>query len=156
MDATSEVRRTAVPVKLPAVAAGVSFAIEMRENIQPAAEDPDPSTLGELLSEIDLTPSQFEDALPDLPDLEDFEESVRMALAAVGGELLFQMRLENVDDCRHVAAVTLGTGGDRRVALVILPPEGVMRIEPVESSTNPLAALARSYAGVLDAYQSAA
>jgi hypothetical protein len=79
-----------------------------------------------------------------------------MALAAVGGELLFQMRLENVDDCRHVAAVTLGTGDHRRVALVILPPEGAMRIEPVESSTNPVAAIARSYAGLLDAYKSAA
>lgn len=156
MDATSEVSRTAVPVKLPAVVAGESFAIEMPANIQPAVEDDGASTADLLSFDGEQTPSEFEDALPDVPDSEDFEESVRMALAAVGGELLFQMRLENVDDCLHVAAVTLGGGDHRRVALVILPPEGAMRIEPVESSTNPVAAIARSYAGLVDAYRSAA
>lgn len=156
MDATSEVSRTAVPVKLPAVAAGESFAIATSGSMSPAPEDAATLDLDLLSSDIELAPSEFEDALPNLPDSEDFEESVRMALAAVGGELLFQMRLENVDDCRHVAAVTLGSGDHRRVALVILPLDGAMRIEPVETSTNPVAAIARSYVGLVDAYKSAA
>ena len=155
MDAISEVSRPLVPAKLPAVEAGESFAIATETVIQPEPEDTVPLELELLSSDIELAPSEFEDALPDLPDSEDFEESVRMALAAVGGELLFQMRLEN-DECRHVAAVMLGSGDHRRVALVILPPQGPMRIEPAESSTNPVAAIARSYAGLVDAYKSAA
>ncbi|MGO4841136.1 hypothetical protein AB4144_53670, partial [Rhizobiaceae sp. 2RAB30] len=59
-------------------------------------------------------------------------------------------------ECRHVAAVTLGSGDHRRVALVIVPMEGAMRIEPADTSTNPVAAIARSYVGLVDAYKSAA
>ena len=151
MDATNEI----VPVKLPAVEAGKSFAIESKTDIRADPGDSVPLELELLPSDIELAPSEFEEALPDLPDSEDFEESIRMALSAVGGELLFQMRLEN-DECRHVAAVALGSGDHRRVALVILPPEGAMRIEPAETSTNPVAAIARSYAGLVDAYKSAA
>ncbi len=155
MDATSEISRPTVPVKLPAVEAGESFAIETETSIRTEPGDTVPLELELLPSEIELAPSDFEEALPDLPDSEDFEESIRMALSAVGGELLFQMRLEN-DECRHVAAVTLGSGDHRRVALVIVPMEGAMRIEPADTSTNPVAAIARSYVGLVDAYKSAA
>src|SRR5262245_43786929 len=127
MDATSEISRPTVPVKLPAVEAGESFAIETETSIRTEPGDTVPLELELLPSEIEMAASDFEAALPDLPDSEDFEESIRMALSAVGGELLFQMRLEN-DECRHVAAVTLGSGDHRRVALVIVPMEGAMRI----------------------------
>lgn len=160
MDSTSEVSQTAVPIKYPADAAGEYFAIEMPADAQFAMEDAQPLTENQLLIEDELPSIEaagIEDTLLDeIPDAEDFEESVRMALAAVGGELLFQMRLENVDDCRHVAAVSLGSGEQRRVALVILPPEGAMRIEAADSSTNPVAGIARSYVGLVQAYKAAA
>ncbi|MGO4837580.1 hypothetical protein AB4144_35575, partial [Rhizobiaceae sp. 2RAB30] len=93
MDATSEISRPTIPVKLPAVEAGESFAIETETSIRTEPGETVPLELELLPSEIELAPSDFEEALPDLPDSEDFEESIRMALSAVGGELLFQMRL---------------------------------------------------------------
>ena len=57
-----------------------------------------------------------------------FEESIHTALKAIGGEMLFQMRLEN-EDCQRVAAVRIGSE-ERQFALVIMPPDGgLMRVE---------------------------
>jgi hypothetical protein len=85
-----------------------------------------------------------------------FEGSIRTALEGVGGEVLFQMRLEK-EDCQRVAAVRIGTGEEREFALVIMPPGGgIMRVEPVSQSTNPLARIAESYAGLMDVFGAAA
>jgi hypothetical protein len=83
-----------------------------------------------------------------------FEESIRVALERIGGEILFQMRIEN-EDCQRVAAVRLGD--ERELALVIMPPNGgLMRVEPVAQSTNPLARITESYAGLMDVFRAAA
>lgn len=85
-----------------------------------------------------------------------FEESIRTALHHIGGEILFQMRVEN-DDCQRVAAVRLGQGQEAEFALVILPPGGgLMRVEPVAQSSNPLARITESYAGLMDVFKAAA
>jgi hypothetical protein len=85
-----------------------------------------------------------------------FEESIRTALQAIGGEILFQMRLEN-EDCQRVAAVRIGNEGERQFALVIMPPDGgLMRVEPVEQSSNPIAKITESYAGLMDVFRAAA
>jgi hypothetical protein len=85
-----------------------------------------------------------------------FEESIRTALEGVGGEVLFQMRLEE-QDCQRVAAVRIGTGEEQEFALVIMPPGGgIMRVEPVKQSNNPLAKIAESYAGLVDVFRAAA
>jgi hypothetical protein len=85
-----------------------------------------------------------------------FEESIRTALHDLGGEILFQMRVEN-DDCQRIAAVRVGQGENRQFALVIMPPGGgLMRVEPVERSTNPLARITESYAGLMDVFRAAA
>lgn len=87
----------------------------------------------------------------------DFDEAVRKALASVDGELLFQVHVEHAQDYRHVAAISIGSGAERRLALIILPTDGgETRIEPAETSANPLAPLARSYVGLVDAYKAAA
>src|SRR5262245_47202400 len=58
-----------------------------------------------------------------------FEESIRTALQTTGGEILFQMRMEN-DDCQRIAAVRIGNGTEQQLALVIMPPGGgLMRVE---------------------------
>ena len=85
-----------------------------------------------------------------------FEESIRTALQAIGGEILFQMRLEN-EDCQRVAAVRIGNDDERQFALVIMPPDGgLMRVEPVAQSSNPIAQITESYAGLMDVFRAAA
>ena len=85
-----------------------------------------------------------------------FEESIQTALKAIGGEMLFQMRLEN-DDCQRVAAVRIGSEDERQFALVIMPPDGgLMRVEAVAQSSNPIARITESYAGLMDVFRAAA
>ena len=68
--------------------------------------------------------------------------------------MLFQMRLEN-EDCQRVAAVRIGN--EREFALVIMPPDGgLMRVEPVAQSSNPIAKITESYAGLMDVFRAAA
>ncbi|HTV67415.1 MAG TPA: hypothetical protein VMF90_02660 [Rhizobiaceae bacterium] len=86
-----------------------------------------------------------------------FEDSLKAALDRLGGKLLFDMRLDNVDNCQRVAAVRLGDGAEKQFALVIMPPSGgPVRVEPTTESDNPLAAIAESYDGVLSALKMAA
>lgn len=83
-----------------------------------------------------------------------FEESIHTALKAIGGEMLFQMRLE-IETCQRVAAVRIGSEGE--LALVIMPPDGgLMRVEAVAQSSNPIAKITESYAGLMDVFRAAA
>ena len=86
-----------------------------------------------------------------------FEESVQTALKDIGGgEMLFQMRLER-EDCQRIAAVRIGRGEEQQFVLVIMPPGGgLMRVEPVEQSRNPLALITESYARLMDTFRIAA
>jgi len=91
----------------------------------------------------------------DLEMERDFGAIVRTAVDKIGGEILFEV--ENVPDSGHVAAVSMGAGEARRFVLVIQPSDGSpLRVEPAEESASPLAALAESYAGLVDAYKKAA
>ena len=90
-----------------------------------------------------------------------FEEAVRKALVSVGGELLFQVHLdsatEGAAEGEHVAAISIGEGEARKLALVIRPEKGGRtRIEAAETSDNPLAPIARSYVGLVEAFKAAA
>jgi hypothetical protein len=85
-----------------------------------------------------------------------FEESIRSALQPTGGEILFQIRIDN-DDCQHLAAVRIGRAEQREFALVIMPPDGgLVRVEPIAQSSNPVAAITESYAGLMDVFRAAA
>lgn len=151
MHTTSQVFGTVK--RLPAEVAGENFSLAKQDHVHNPMEDLQLLT-DEMLASIGL---RDEEAPPEAPaDTDDFEDMVLKALDAVGGKLLFQMRLDNGDDCQHVAAITLGEDGARRVALVILNAEGAMRLEPVETSDNPIAGLARSYVSLAEAYQTAA
>jgi hypothetical protein len=88
---------------------------------------------------------------------QDFESSLRAALAATGGALLFQMHIDKETVHEHVAAISVGAGTERRFFLVILPADGgKLKIEPVEASNNPLAGIAAAYAGLVDVFEIAA
>ncbi len=85
-----------------------------------------------------------------------FDEALKQVLSSAGGELLFRFTEDSAIG-EKIAAVRLGDGEARLIALVILPPHGdPLRVEPVEESANPLAALAKSYASLIDAWKAAA
>ena len=85
-----------------------------------------------------------------------FDEALRHVLSSAGGELLFRFTDESAAGDK-IAAVRLGDGDGKLVALVILPPHGApLRVEPAEESANPLASLAKSYASLVDAWKAAA
>jgi len=118
----------------------------------PAAATEEPAAAGESLEAVELELALHNQNLVSL----GFEESIRTALTDIGGEMLFQMRIEQ-EDCQRIAAVRIGRGEEQQFALVIMPPGGgLMRVEPVEQSSNPLARITESYAGLMDTFRAAA
>lgn len=88
---------------------------------------------------------------------DEFVEVVGGALEAVGGTLLFKMCVENEGESQHVAAASVGDGGNRQFLLLTLPTSGgALKVETTSKSTNPVAGIAAAYAGLMDAFQAAA
>lgn len=88
---------------------------------------------------------------------QDFENSLQAALASTGGTLLFQMHIDNETTREHVAAISVGTAEERKLFLVVLPADnGKLKVEAVETSSNPLAKIAPAYAGLLEVFPIAA
>lgn len=87
----------------------------------------------------------------------DFEEVVRGALEAVGGTLLFKMKVGADSDAHHAAAAAVGLGDSRQVLLLTLPTQGgQLKVETTSRSSSPLARIAESYAGLMDVLKAAA
>jgi hypothetical protein len=150
--APSDLEKSSAATPVEALGADNDAAGAPREIFLAATTAEDTAAAGESLETV-----EFELALQNqnLVSL-GFEESIRTALEGVGGEVLFQMRLEE-QDCQRVAAVRIGKGDDQEFALVIMPPGGgIMRVESVSQSTNPLAMIAESYAGLVDVFRAAA
>ena len=107
------------------------------------------STLAESLD--DLTPAAK------TVSEEEFIEVVGGALEAVGGQLLFKMCVENGGEGQHVAAAAVGDGSDRQFLLLTLPTGGgPLKVETASRSTNPVVGIAAAYAGLMDAFKTAA
>jgi hypothetical protein len=88
---------------------------------------------------------------------ETFEHLVRQALDAVHGTMLFKMRLGNDDDGHHVAAASIGDGGSQQFLVLTLPVGGGrLRVETAAKSESPVARIAASYAGLAQAFATAA
>jgi hypothetical protein len=88
---------------------------------------------------------------------QDFERSLQTALSTTGGTLLFQMQIDKDEGHEHVAAISIGAAEERRLFLVVLPADGSkLKLEPVETSKNPLARIAPSYAELVDVFDIAA
>lgn len=130
----------------------IDLEAELERELQPLEPAPDPIAVHDLETvELELT-LQHEDLVK-----LTFEDSLKAALDRLGGKLLFDMRLDNVDNCQRVAAVRLGEGNEKQFALVIMPPSGgPVRVEPTTESDNPLAAIAESYDGLMSALKIAA
>jgi hypothetical protein len=88
---------------------------------------------------------------------EEFAEVVRGALEAVGGTLLFKARIGAEEKTQLVAAASVGAGAARQFLLLSLPTSGgQLKVEMAARSSNPLAGIAASYAGLMDAFRAAA
>ena len=88
---------------------------------------------------------------------EDFAQMVDDSLEAVGGILLFKMRIDEDGEDKHVAAASIGDGGRRQFLLLSLPVTGgKLKVESASRSTSPLAKLAEAYVGVVEAFRAAA
>lgn len=87
----------------------------------------------------------------------DFAQMVDDSLEAVGGILLFKMRIDEDGEDKHVAAASIGDGGRRQFLLLSLPVTGgKLKVESASRSTSPLAKLAEAYVGVVEAFRAAA
>lgn len=86
-----------------------------------------------------------------------FEAIVAEALDGVGGTLLFSMLVESGPDSQYVAAGSIGEGEARDFLILSMPAAGgELRVEPAANSDNPIAGIAASYAGLADAFATAA
>ena len=118
-----------------------------------ASEETEDTTLEEKLAE------SLADLVPEARTVseDEFTEVVDGALEAVGGRLLFKMRLDKGGEGEHVAAASVGEGEERQFLLLTLPASGgALKVEAASRSDNPVAALAASYAGLMDVFQAAA
>lgn len=79
-----------------------------------------------------------------------FEGAVRLALERIGGTLLFQMRMDGVDGCDWVAAVSLAGSGEETLAVVAQPTDGgPLKVEEAGSSKLPVGRLAAAYVNLM-------
>jgi len=115
-------------------------------------------TLDDLALENTLAES-LADLVPDAKTVseDEFVEVVGGALEAVGGTLLFKMCVHNEGEGQHVAAASIGNGGNRQFLLLTLPTGGgALKVETTSRSSNPVAGIAAAYAGLMDVFQTAA
>lgn len=89
---------------------------------------------------------------------ESFETDLYETVEDLGGVVLFLMRIEEDEQERAVAAVSLPSEeAGREVAIVTADPgfESVS-VEPAHRSQQPVASVASSYAGLAESWQKAA
>jgi hypothetical protein len=107
------------------------------------------STLAESLTELVAEKPVVSD--------DEFVDVVAGALEAVSGTLLFKMRIETEGQHQHIAAASVGDGGNRQFLLLTLPTDGgALKVETIAKSANPVAGIAAAYAGLMDLFQAAA
>lgn len=101
---------------------------------------------------ISLEAAEVELALQSQSIMEQgFEGAVRGAMAELGGTLLFDMPVSMLEGFQRVAAVSTGSGEERRIFLIHLGDDGSeIRVEEAESDATPLAGFAASYANLME------
>ena len=122
----------------------------------PVDHHPEPTTEAPILLPAPDTERLAPIEVPEVSD-NDFEEVVRGALEAVGGTLLFKMKVGAENEAHHAAAAAVGLGESRQFLLLTLPTHGgQLKIETTSRSKSPLARIAESYAGLMDVLKAAA
>lgn len=96
--------------------------------------------------------------IEDAPD-ERYETTIRETVEAVGGVLLFQMKLQEAESCHWAAAVAIEGDGKREVVIIDVPCDldsGDVDVRPAAQSGLPIAAIATAYADLADCWHKAA
>lgn len=126
-------------------AATLAITPEERTAEAPDAEEASPTTI----AAPSIAPGSVSES--------EFAHMVDDALEAVGGILLFKMRLDEAGEDKHVAAASIGDGARRQFLLLSLPVTGgKLKVESASRSNSPLAKLAEAYVGVVEAFRAAA
>jgi hypothetical protein len=109
------------------------------------------------------TPSPFDEMRDTLGPLvagaegEDVGAALRQELEAAGGCVLFDIAHGETDRLRWSAALAFDRAEGREIAVVALErASGEISLEPAEKSKLPIAAIARSYAGLAETWGSTA
>jgi len=103
----------------------------------------EPATPLEMI-ELDLA-LQYQDYLE-----KGFEGAVLDALELVGGKLLFRMRMNGASGFDWVAAISLNSMDEPRIALVVQPAgNGPLEVKDASASEMPIASVARAYSNLL-------
>ena len=122
----------------------------------PVDHHPEPTTEAPILLPAPDTERLAPIEVPEVSD-NDFEEVVRGALEAVGGTVLFKMKVGADNEAHHAAAAAVGLGESRQFLLLTLPTHGgQLKVETTSRSKSPLARIAESYAGLMDVLKAAA
>ena len=88
---------------------------------------------------------------------ERLEAVIRQTVEAVGGVLLFQMKLGGDGAGRWIAAAAFDEAGAREIAVIDLPAAGGRAtVSPAAESELPIAAIASAYAGLAECWAKAA
>jgi hypothetical protein len=103
-------------------------------------------------------PENEQPASADEVSSDDFENVVNGALEAVGGTLLFKMRVGADAEAFHAAAATVGVGESRQFLVLTLPARrgGSLKVEASTHSDSPVAGIVQSYADLMDVLNVAA
>lgn len=93
------------------------------------------------------------------PSDDQFELAIRETAEAVGGTLLFKMKLEEGDSCRWTAAVAIENDDGLEIVIIDLPcgaESGNASVSPAAQSDLPIAHIATAYANLAECWGKAA
>lgn len=93
------------------------------------------------------------------PADDQFETAIRETADAVGGTLLFKMKLEEGGSCRWNAAVAIEQDGTMEIVIIDLPcgaESGNVSVSPAAESDLPIAHIATAYANLAQCWGKAA
>jgi hypothetical protein len=125
-------------------------------NTQPVDQNSEHREPEEAVADLSAEPIEIRPAGDAVSDL-DFEEVVREALDAVGGTFLFKLRIGGDEEGEHVSVASVGNGDGRQFLVLTLPISGGrLRVETAARSESPVAGIAAAYAGLVEAFATAA
>ena len=119
----------------------------------PPLKPPAPPTLATSLEAVELELSLGQRDMND----EAFETVVRETVESFGAVLLFNMKLQDEDGGRWAAAIALGEGAAREIAILELPCNGgSASVRAASDSELPIASIASAYASLAECWGKAA
>lgn len=122
------------------------------ETTPPPLQPPPPLSATASLEAVELELSLGQKEIGD----EQYETTIRETVEAVGGVLLFQMKIEEDEAGRWVAAVAFEGAEAREIAIIDLPCNGEgASVSPVSQSDLPIATIASAYAGLAECWTTA-